>query len=553
MDLKELKRRKEYLAMGRSVWEAHAQEIVDYIAPDRIGFTSRRTEGQKTMSLIYDETGIHASDLFARGVFDLMCNPGIRWFGISAERRELSESREAKIWLEMYEQALYAILNKSNFYNEAQEVFKDWGDFGTACQYLGQTPRTIANFRNLHLGDCFFSEDSQGVVDTLYRQMTWTARQIVQDFPDTASPEVKKARKDNPEEKFEVLHAVLPRGDLPQSNVIPFTGRGKRDNKAMPWASIYFETSKLQMLNESGYREFPFMTPRMRRAPGEIMGRGLGMIALPGVKGLNRMKYDILRAGAKRVDPPLLMSNDTMINPLRRNPEAVNIARTDTVKDKFAFLVSPHDPNYEQWLIQDARQIIRQIYFNDLVELVEGPDRTAFEVAKLIERKLRLLGGSYGQLQSEYFNPMFDRLHSVVLESRYLPPPPEELWGEELKIDYLSPLALAQQMTASQGIIEAAGFVAQLTNIYPEIRDIVDWDTAGRQFMEAKAVSPKIILPPEQVAQIRQARAQQQQAQEMAAMAAEAAKAMPALSKGPEAGSPMDQLNQGFQQGAGNA
>jgi len=553
MDLKELKRRKDYLAAGRSIWDAHAQEIVDHIAPDRQGFISRRTEGEKTMTQIYDETALHASDLFARGVFDLMCNPATKWFGVAAERRELNEAREAKIWLDMYENCLYVILNKSNYYSEVQELFKDWGDFGTGCQYLGQTPRSIANFRNLHLGDIFVSENSQGQIDTLYRQTSMTARQILQDFPDTASMEVQKAYKDNPEQKFEIIHAVLPREDLPQSKVIPFSRGRKRDNKAMPWASVYFETSKMQLLSESGYREFPFMVPRMRRTPGEVMGRGLGMIALPGAKGLNRMTYDILRAGSKRVDPPLLLSNDAMINPLRRNPEAVNILRTDTVKDKFAFLVSPHDPGYEQWLIENSRQSIKQIYFNDLLELVEGPDRTAFEVAKLIERKLRLLGGSYGQLQAEYFNRMFDRLHEVVLESGYLPTPPQILWGEALKIDYLSPLARAQQMSASQGIVEAAGFMAQVHTFYPEIIDIADWDEAGRQVLESRGVSPKIILPAEDVAKMRQARAKQQQEQQMAAMAMEAAKTMPALSKGPEPGSPIDQLNQQFQQGAGNA
>lgn len=553
MDLKELKRRKDYISSGRTIWDAHAQEIVNYIAPDRQGFTSRRAEGEKTMSLIYEETAIHASDLFARGVFDLMCNPATKWFGVAAERRELNEKREAKIWLDMYEVALYAIVNKSNFYSEVQELFKDWGDFGTGCQYLGSTPRTIANFRNIHLGDVFFSEDSQGMVDTLYREMSWTARQIMQEFPDTASSEVEKAYKDNPEQKFELIHAVLPRQDLPTSNVIPFNQGRKKDSKSMPWASVYFETSKMSLLSESGYREFPFMVPRMRRAPGEVMGRGLGMIALPGVKGLNRMEYDILRAGAKQVDPPLLLSNDAMINPLRRNPEAVNILRADTVKDKYAFLVSPNNLNYSDAKMEQKRQMVRLIYFNDLLELVEGPDRTAFEVAKLIERKLRLLGGSYGQLQAEYFNRMFDRLHNVVLESRYLPPPPQVLWGQELKIDYLSPLARAQQQSASQGIVEAAGFVSQVMTFYPPIVDIADWDEAGRQVLESRGVSPKIILPPEEVAKMRQARAQEQQQQKTAAMALEAAKTMPALNKGPEPGSPMDQLNQGFQQGAGNA
>ena len=95
--------------------------------------------------------------------------------------------------------------------------------------------------------------------------------------------------------------------------------------------------------------------------------------------------------------------------------------------------------------------------------------------------------------------------------------------------------------------------MAQVRTFYPEIIDIADWDEAGRQVLESRGVSPKIILPAEDVAKMRQARAKQQQEQQMAAMAMEAAKTMPALSNGPEPGSPIAQLNQQFQQGAGNA
>ena len=543
-DLNELKQRVDFLASERTTWEAHWQELVDYLAPHRQSFTTTRTPGEKSMSRIYDATPILAAYLFGQGIYGLMCNAATRWFGVSAEREDLNDINAVKLWLEMVEQLFYAVFNKSNFYSEIQGYLQDWGTFSTAVQYVGEHPRTMVYFRTLHLGQCYVAEDQRGKVDSLYRKYRMTARQMQQQWGEGVSTEVNKCLKTNPEEKFEVIHAVYPR-DLAPS--------GKKDNRAFPWASVYFESDKLHLLNESGYREFPYLVSRWSPAAEEKFGRGPGTIALPDVKMLNRMEYDILRAGSKRVDPPLLVSNDALINPLRLSPGGVNILSADNVRDKFAFFQSPGNLGYSEEKTEQKRKQIREIFFNDMLELAGGPDMTAFEVAQRLERKMRLLGGSFGQLQTDYLTPLFDRIFSMMPEGGHLPPPPREMQGEALKIDYLSPLARAQRSSENQGITVAAGFMGQIAKFYPPVLDVADWDEAARHIMENYNVPAKIILPADKVAKLRQMRAKQQQAQQMAEMVLKGAQTIPALSKGPEPGSPMDQLSQQFQQGAGNA
>ena len=120
-------------------------------------------------------------------------------------------------------------------------------------------------------------------------------------------------------------------------------------------------------------------------------------------------------------------------------------------------------------------------------------------------------------------------------------------------MEYISPLAKAQRASQSQGIIQAVGFVGQISAVDPGVKDVLDLDEAVRQVAENAGMPQKLIRSPDDVAQIRQAQAQAQQQAQQQQMLLEGAKTLPALAKGPEPGSPMDALGQALQQGAGNA
>jgi hypothetical protein len=150
------------------------------------------------------------------------------------------------------------------------------------------------------------------------------------------------------------------------------------------------------------------------------------------------------------------------------------------------------------------------------------------------------------------FGPMFDRFFSILISGGYLPPPPPELFGESLKIDYLSPLARAQKMAEADQIMRTITYATSMAQAVPDVLDNSDFDQVYRKLADISGMPRNLIRPLKDVAKLRQHRQQVQQAQELAATLAQAAQTAPQLSKAPEAGSPLGQMMQKPGEAAGN-
>ena len=170
-----------------------------------------------------------------------------------------------------------------------------------------------------------------------------------------------------------------------------------------------------------------------------------------------------------------------------------------------------------------------------------------------------MLGPYVVRLQTERYNPLFDRTFDWLWDQgmvlKYCGPPPRELIGQDgelkYKVEYVSLLAKAQKQAEVQGVLKAVGFIGQGAAIKPEIVDILDWDGVTRDVLESGGVPAKRILSSEEVQKIRQARAEQEAKAKQEEQLMQLAGKIPALSKEPGKGSPMDGINQALRQGAG--
>ena len=108
----------------------------------------------------------------------------------------------------------------------------------------------------------------------------------------------------------------------------------------------------------------------------------------------------------------------------------------------------------------------------------------------------------------------------------YLPPWPEEMGEQPLKVEFVSVLAQAQKMVGTGAIERYVGFVGQMAQMAPEILDVVNPDKVADAYGDYLGVDAKIIRSQEERDQIREQRAQaqaaakQQQEQMMAAQVA---------------------------------
>jgi hypothetical protein len=549
--VEQIKSELSQMQSERSGFDSHWQDLVDYLLPFRQAILANRTQGAKAMTYIKDSTGTLSLLLFAAGISSKMANKAIPWFRLEVEDEEMKRSREVKLWLDRVETIFYQTFERSNFYTADQEANIDVGGFGTAPMFIGPHPQWGCCYHTLNISECYVATDAYGQIDTLYRKFPFTAKQIKEQWGRRAHEAVNKSLGANrPLDQGTVVHAVKPRKQR---------DRKKIDSRNLPWMSVYIDLDHNHLMEEGGFYEFPYVVSRYFVMPGEVYGRSLGMVALPDVKELQVRVRDTTRAGQLALDPPVLLPHDSFAGqPIKRIPGGFTFVRADgAMQDKIGVFPTAGNLPWSENEMEQMRQRIGRTFFSDLMLLAMDKQVTLGEFLHVAQEKMQLLGPFLGRLQTERYNPLFDRTFSLLWDQGRIPPPPPELVGEDgrlkYRVEYISPLAKAQKLSESQGIIQATGFLGQVAAANPEILDILDWDEAGRLVLENYGVPIKLIRDQDMVGQLRQMRAQAQQQQQAAAMALEGAKTLPALSKGPEAGSVMDQLSQALQQGAGNA
>ena len=148
---------------------------------------------------------------------------------------------------------------------------------------------------------------------------------------------------------------------------------------------------------------------------------------------------------------------------------------------------------------------------------------TAREVAAREEEKLLMLSPVLEQFHNEVLDPLTKRTFGICLRNGLLPPMPEEIKTEELKVNFISLLAQAQRMVEMPSIEKVMGFAGSMAAINPEILDNINFDQALRRSAEVYGAPEIILRSEEETAEIRRERQAMQQAQFEAEQAAQMA------------------------------
>ena len=133
-----------------------------------------------------------------------------------------------------------------------------------------------------------------------------------------------------------------------------------------------------------------------------------------------------------------------------------------------------------------------------------------------------MLGPVLERLHNEMLNPLIEITFDKLLKTGQLPPPPEEMQGQDLRIEFVSTLAQAQRAVGTASVDRLLGVVGAVAGMKPEVVDKIDADQLIDSYSDMLGVDPTIIVADDQVAIVRDQRAQAQQAQ-MAGQAAQVA------------------------------
>jgi hypothetical protein len=522
------------LRSERSTWDAHWRDLGENFAPRSTRFnTTERNRGTKKNGAIINSAPLTAARTQAAGMSGGLTSPARPWFRLTTPDPDLAESAGAKSWLHVVQERLYQVLQMSNIYSVLPAAYLGLGVFATHVLFIEEDPRTVLRGYTMPIGSYVLAAGADGRADTFQREYSMTPPQLVEKFgEERVSARVREDVKAGKRGAWRDVVHVVERNTEQQ--------RGRRDYSGMPWRSCWYErcgetsASDVEFLREAGFWEAPFLAARWERTGEDVYGSNSpGMTALGDAKALQVME----RRSGQLTD---LLSRPPMRAPSSLRNQRASMIPGDTTYVDANTAGQTFEPSYIvnpvgiQELREDKRehvQRIEQAFYADLWLLLSRGDAgqiTAREVAERHEEKLLQLGPVLESLNDELLSPLIDRTFGICQRAGLIPPPPPEVQGVSLTVQYVSILHQAQKLVDTAGMERGAGFVGNLAGVFgPQqsatpVTDVLNTDVLIREYAERLGLKPEIIRSPDEVAQIRAARAQQAQqaAQAQAAQAA---------------------------------
>ena len=509
----EILRRQSWMADARGVFDAHWREIAERILPRSDVFRIKRVAGEKHTEKVFDATAGLALERFAAAMESMLTPRTQRWHKLRVPDEGLNEDYEIREYLDAVTGMLFdaRYSPRANFASQANEAYMSLGAFGTGAMFIDDSLGRGIRYRSVHLSELFIAENHQGIVDTVFRKFEMTVRQMAQRFgTDALSEAQRKALETNPDQAFDVIHAVMPRDEMEY---------GRTDFRGMPWSSCYVNCEGREILGEGGYRAFPYAVGRYVTAPREVYGRSPAMTVLPDIKMLNEMSKTVIRAAHKMVDPPLLLQDDGILQAFDLRPGALNYGGVDEQGRQLVHpLQSGARIDIGDAMLEQRRQVINDAFLVTLFQiLVDAPQMTATEAMLRAQEKGALLAPTMGRQQSEFLGPLIEREIDILAAAGVLPPMPQALRdiGGAVDVEYVSPLNRAQRADEGVAILRTLESVIPLAQADPRVMMVFDPEAIARELASINGVPAKVLRSKQQVEDMM---AEQQQAAEAQAL-----------------------------------
>ncbi len=374
------------------------------------------------------------------------------------------------------------------------------------------------DFAGVPLREAFFEDDSRGAVYRFYRLLSWSATQIKdlcdrkgwtcpEDISakaalegstterieivfclfvrDQAAKELRRRRRENARKRrqrksqadrktaaeraaFDAKLAGRPEpvAGSPEDAVSPDEPLTPLSPSLRPVGGCYFRAANGEPIgDEVGYYEMPVLHAPWEKTTGSRWGHGPGVIALPTVKYLNAWMEVDKAAGEKVVDPAWGVTELGLLSDLNNGPGEITVFRS---KDDVWVQESKANFAHSEKTIAELRQMIRDFFYFDQLQLKDSPQMTAEEAQIRYSLMQRILGAPLNSIESNLLSPMLRVCFGLALRAGRFPPMPPEVRqlvdeeSSEISIEYLGPLARAQRTDKVAAIERLFAFAAAL-------------------------------------------------------------------------------------------
>lgn len=517
MNAQQILKRLSQLKAERIKHEPHWKDCFKYGSPERQQAWSDPTqsslETDRTIARkdLYDTTAVEAINLLVSSIISGTTNPTTQWFKAIPGGLDTPHTlTEGEQWLDLVSEFMFRNIHSSNFDSEISDYITDLCVAGWAVLFI-DTKKDEGGFvfNVWNIGNCYISStEAHGQINTIYREFELSAEQIVSEFGiDNVSDKIKKSLEKNPDQKFALVQAIMPRDKQHIKGE-----EGKRLAKAMAFASYTVEVSSKHILRESGFESFPCIISRFKKLPDSHYGIGIMSHALPDAKTANSIAKISLQSAELNLGGLWMAQHDGVINPntLRIRPNAViAVSSPDAIKR----LDTGNATGLGLEFLMHYQQKIKQTLMSNQLTSVDQSPLTATEVHARVQIQRQQLGSLYGRMQAEYLTNLLERVWTLSLLSGVLPPPPEELMqATRINFSFINPLASAQKLEHVTAIQQLMMNLEQMAQIDQTIIDNFNFDHAVQVIADGLNVPTSVVRTEEELMQLRQAKQQQQQA-----------------------------------------
>ena len=514
------------LVQVRQSYEPVWQQIDERINPTGVQFgraAGDSGKGRQHNDKVFDATPGLALDRFKAAIHSLVTPRNQQWHGLATPDDDLSEDPEVMRYLQEVTNRLFGARYRANFDSEVQGCYGAGGKYGSFAMFIGERPGHGLYYRSVPIEQSYFAENEYGTIDLFHREWFWTARQAHARWGDKLPSVIKDAAERRPDQQFRFLHVVKPRTDADV---------GRLDHQGMAFVSFYIHVDTRTLVEEGGFRTFPYAVGRYDLVAGDTYGRSPCMTILPDVKMLNEMNRTTIQAAQLALLPPMLAQRDGVLDALRLTPGAINYGGVD---EQGRALVQPLNMGANLpigiEMMDQKRSVINDALLQTLFQiLIDKPNITATEAMLRAQEKGQLIGPTGSRIESEFLSPMVARELDLLAAAGQLPEMPEQLaergGAYELKFD--SPLSRMREADGGVAILRTFEQLAPLAQVAgPAAFKRFNIDASAKELARLNGMPAKLLYTDEEMEQIDAQQAEQanlQQILQAAPVAASAAK-----------------------------
>jgi len=474
-----------------SIWTEVERYCVPYLAKQTL----------ESPYKIYDDTAFRSIKILASGLYSYLTSPASQWFkldtvdDVSSKEKKLSELTDV----------LFLKFRESNFYQVLDVFYKNLINYGVSLLYEEIDDYGNLRFKVIHPRSFVFSRDAWGNLTEVIVSLSMPVAEVVNVFGlKNVSEQVAKKFEENPNEHITILFGVY------------------RDYKGeKPYKSVWVEKETEKTLKEGFYDSMPFFLAQWETPSDKIYGTSPSIDALPSIILANRITKTFWVNNEKLANPPLDVPHDGYVGDIDISPGAINYRMTSDPNNRILPIITSGDINITIESIQTVRQQIEEKYYVDLFILSKDTTMTATEVIQRTQEKLLLLGSVIGRMMHDVLRPLIGRSINLLISAGLV-----DTDIEDIKIDFLSPLAQSQKSTEYNAMLMVLNTAIQVAQFNPQSLDIINWDNFLRKVGDVYNVDARIFNDDDTVEQIRQQQAQLQQQQLMLQMEELKGKAM---------------------------